>query len=245
MRFNNFKNKIDLFETGEVPVPGGVALVKLLPQMLLLMGWLMIKNAEWLFFDVGSTLVDEHLAYEDRMKKIAKAANTTYEKVYETALDFYKQNQKGDLETAKLLGVGLPIWQKEYETLYSDSVQCLDYLSGKYKIGVIANQSLGTEQRLERYGLLQYIDLVVASAEEGVAKPDKRIFEIALNKSGCEARNSVMIGDRIDNDIVPANLLGMITIWIRQGFGKYWVIKNEIEKADYTVNSLNELCRIL
>jgi len=205
----------------------------------------MIKNAKWLFFDIGSTLVDEHLAYEERMKKIAKAANTTYEKVYETALNFYKQNKKGDLETAKLLGVSLPVWKKEYETLYEDSAKCLDYLRGKYKIGVIANQSLGTEQRLERYGLLQYIDLIVASAEEGVAKPDKRIFKIALNKSGCKAENSVMIGDRIDNDIVPANLLGMITVWIRQGFGKYWVIKNEIEKADYTVNSLSELYKIL
>ena len=93
--------------------------------------------------------------------------------------------------------------------------------------------------------MLRYIDLVVASAEEGVAKPDKRIFEIALNRSGCKASNSVMIGDRIDNDIVPANLLGMYTVWVRQGFGQYWSIKNEIEKADYTVDSLSELCKIL
>lgn len=54
-----------------------------------------------------------------------------------------------------------------------------------------------------------------------------------------------MIGDRIDNDIVPANSLGMYTIWIKQGFWRYWSIKNDIEKADYTVNSLSELCEIL
>lgn len=205
----------------------------------------MIKGAEWLFFDIGSTLVDEHFAYEDRMRKIAEAANTSYDSVYETALQFYKQNQKGDLETAKLLGVGLPSWNKEAEILYGDTVRCLEYLSGKYKIGVIANQSLGTERRLERYGILKYIDLVVASAEEGVAKPDKRIFEIALGRSGCKASNSVMIGDRIDNDIVPAKSLGMFTVWVRQGFGQYWRIKNETEKADCTVNSLGELCGIL
>ena len=179
------------------------------------------------------------------MRKIAEAANTSYDDVYETALHFYKQNQKGDLETAKLLGVGLPSWNKEAEILYGDTVQCLEYLSGKYKIGVIANQSLGTEQRLERYGIRKYIDLVVASAEEGAAKPDKRIFEIAFKKSGCKASNSVMIGDRIDNDIVPAKSLGMISVWIRQGFGQYWSIKNEAATADYTVNSLRELCGIL
>lgn len=205
----------------------------------------MIKSAEWLFFDVGSTLVDEHLAYEERMRKIAEAANTSYDDVYETALQFYRQNQKGDLETAKLLGVGLPRWNKEAEILYGDTVQCLEYLSGKYKIGVIANQSLGTAQRLERFGIRKYIDLVVASAEEGVAKPDQRIFEIALKKSGCEPSRSVMIGDRIDNDIVPAKSLGMLTVWIRQGFRQYWRIKNEAEKADHTVNSLRELCGIL
>ncbi len=110
---------------------------------------------------------------------------------------------------------------------------------------MIANQSLGTERRLERYGILKYIDLVVASAEEGVAKPDKRIFEIALGRSGCKASNSVMIGDRIDNDIVPAKSLGMFTVWVRQGFGQYWRIKNETEKADCTVNRLGELCGIL
>lgn len=205
----------------------------------------MRKNIEWLFFDVGSTLVDEHIVYEERMRKIAEAANTTYDKVYDTALEFYKQNRKGDLETAKLLGVKMPSWNHEKETLYADTIQCLENLSRKYKIGIIANQSLGTEQRLERYGLLRYIDLVVASAEEGVAKPDKKIFEIALEKSGCKAENAAMIGDRIDNDIVPGNLLGMYTIWVKQGFGQYWNIKNEIEKADCTVNSLNELCQIL
>lgn len=205
----------------------------------------MVKNIKWLFFDIGSTLVDEHIVYEDRMRKMAEAAGVTYNDVYNAALEFYKQNKRGDLETAKLLGVKIPSWNFEYEILYSDTVKCLEILSGKYKIGVIANQQLGTKQRLEYYGLSQYIDLVVASAEEGVSKPDKRIFEIALNKSGCKAENSVMIGDRIDNDIVPANLLDMYTVWIRQGFGQYWSIKTEIERPDCIVNSLNELCQIL
>ncbi len=204
----------------------------------------MIKKAEWLFFDYGWTLVNEDGAFEDRLRKIAESANTTYDNVYETALNFYKQNQKGDRATAKLLGVSLPVWQKELETLYPDAVQCLEFLSGKYKIGVIANQPLGTEQRLESYGLLKYIDLVVASAEEGVSKPDKRIFETALNISGCKACDSIMIGDRIDNDIVPANLLGMHTVWVKQSIWRYWKQTNKAEKPDCTVDSLSELCKI-
>lgn len=205
----------------------------------------MIENIEWLFFDVGSTLVDESLVYEKRMRSVAKSANVTYEYVYETAMNLYRQNKKGDLETIKMLNVAKPKWSFADEILYHDTEECLKKLSKKYKIGVIANQSLGTEKRLENFGILKYMDLVIASAEEGVAKPDKRIFEIALERSNCAPANAVMIGDRIDNDIVPAKRIGMKTIWIKQGFGKFWNITGEHEKADYVVNNLTEICVLL
>ena len=160
-------------------------------------------------------------------------------------MTFYKQNKKGDLETAKLLGVELTKWHKEDEILYEDASKCLEILSSRHKIGIIANQSLGTRQRLEQHGVLQYIDLVIASAEEGVAKPDKKIFEIALERANCKPDNAIMIGDRIDNDIIPAKLLGMHTIWIKQGFGQYWNITEDVEKADYVVHSLMDICNIL
>lgn len=205
----------------------------------------MMEHIEWLFFDVGLTLVDESLAYENRMRSVAKMANVTYEYVYEKAMEFYKQNKKGDLEMIRLLQVEQPKWRTEDEILYVDAEDCLKKLSAKYKIGVIANQSLGTAERLEKFGVLQYIDLVVASAEEGVAKPDRRIFEIALDKANCKPEHAVMIGDRIDNDIVPAKKLGMHTVWMKQGFGRFWNITSDEEKADFEVNSLAELWEIL
>jgi 8-oxo-dGTP diphosphatase len=200
-----------------------------------------LKNIKWIFFDVGSTLVDESKVYEDRMRKIAEIADVEYKYVYDTAVEFYKKNKKGDLEVTKMLNVELPNWKHEYEILYNDTKICLKTLSEKYKIGIIANQTLGTEKRLENLGILQYINLVIASAEEGVAKPDRRIFEIALNRANCIPEQSVMIGDRIDNDIIPAKAIGMKTIWIKRGFGKYWNISSENEKADYEVDSLEEI----
>lgn len=200
---------------------------------------------EWLFFDVGSTLMDESEAYEHRMREIAALAQVSYEEVYHTAMELYRQNRKGDLETARLLGVKLPKWHTEDEVLYEDARKTLERLSGKYKIGIIANQPHGTAKRLGAHGILQYINLVIASAEEGVLKPDRAIFEIALKRSGCRADNAAMIGDRIDNDIIPAKALGMYTIWIKQGFGQYWNITKETERADCTVDSLTEICDIL
>lgn len=205
----------------------------------------MFNQIKWLFFDIGSTLMDETAAYSHRLNDIAVQAKIPYETVYKTAVSFYKQNKKGDLESAKYFGAVLPKWYSEDERLYPDTAECLVRLSRKYKIGIIANQDFGAKERLDQHNILQYIDLVVASAEEGIAKPDKRIFEIALERSGCQPHNAVMIGDRIDNDILPANQMGMHTIWIKQGFGMYWNILSEAEKPDLTVHNLTELCDIL
>lgn len=205
----------------------------------------MFENVKWLFFDIGSTLMNEEKVYEHIIKDIAETVNEPFEKIYEIAMNFYQQNKKGDRETAKMFGLPKPSWYLEDEELYTDTKDCLEKLSKKYKIGIIANQSLGTKERLVQHGIMQYIDLVVASAEEGVAKPDKRIFEIALERSECKPCDAIMVGDRIDNDIVPANLLGMHTIWIKQGFGKYWNITQDIEKSDIVVDNLTELCEFL
>ncbi len=78
---------------------------------------------------------------------------------------------------------------------------------------------------------MKYIKLVVASAEKGVAKPDSEIFLRALSRAYCLPENAVMIGDRIDNDIEPANKLGMKTIWVKQGFAVYQKPMNEFQKA--------------
>ena len=204
-----------------------------------------MKAIEWIFFDIGSTLADESKVYERRFKKIAELADVSEEYVLKKVVEYCENNQKGDLAVIKLLGVEKPVWEHQYEILYKDTETCLKDLSKKYKIGIIANQEFGTEKRLIEFGIRKYIDVIVASAEEGVAKPDKRIFEIALKKAGCKAEKAVMIGDRIDNDIVPAKEMGMKTIWIKQGMGKYWKISNEHEKADFVIDSLSELLDIL
>ena len=204
----------------------------------------MLERVEWIFFDVGSTLINERKVYEHRMRDMAEATNRAFEQIYDMAISFYKENKKGDLEVAKLLGLPKQKWYFDEEVLYEDAIPCLEQLSKRYKIGIIANQALGTVERLQQHGILQFIDLVIASAEEGVAKPDPRIFQIALERSGCKPENAVMIGDRIDNDIEPAKRMGMKTIWIKQGFGGFWNICKEDEAPDNIVNDLAELLEL-
>ncbi len=65
--------------------------------------------------------------------------------------------------------------------------------------------------------------------KRGMKKPDLRIFRLALEQAGCNPQNTIMVGDRLANDIVPARQLGMKTIWVRQGFAKY----QSVEKKEY------------
>lgn len=205
----------------------------------------MIENIKWLFFDIGSTLVDESKCYETRYNEAIENTDITYDEFVAKVIEFSKQNRNGDHPAAEFFGLTLPKWHKEFEQLYPDTVFVLSALSEKYKIGIIANQSIGSRERLEKWEILKYIDVVAASAEEGCAKPDPEIFNIALRRAECEPKSAVMIGDRLDNDIVPANKIGMKTIWIKQGFAVYQTPKNENETADYTVSSLSDLLSIL
>ncbi|WP_455717239.1 HAD family hydrolase [Anaerosporobacter sp.] len=206
----------------------------------------MFQDIEWIFFDVGSTLLDEHKAYEHRIQDMMVGnEDITYQQIYDKMIELYKENKKGDIEVAKQLGVTLTKWHSEDEQLYPETLSCLEYLSKKYKIGIIANQPLGTKERLKKHRILEYIDLVIASAEEGVSKPDLRIFNIALERANCLPEHSIMVGDRIDNDLVPAKTLGMYTIWIQQGFGGYWTIRDKREEADLVVKNLSEICEYL
>ena len=107
-----------------------------------------MNNIEWIFFDVGSTHMNEEKAYLHRLHDVANAVNEPFEKIYDLAINFYKDNRKGDLEVMQLYGLPKLKWYKEDEELYEDTVYVLERLSEKYKIGVIANQSLGTAERL-------------------------------------------------------------------------------------------------
>lgn len=200
-----------------------------------------MTGIRWIFFDMGSTLIDESLAMEHRIREVIEGTDITYEQFTEKKVFFAKQNKPADLETIRFFGLTKTPWHKEDERLYPDAEECLSRLHRHYKIGIIANQSYGSKERLRRFGILEYIDLIVASAEEGVAKPDRRIFERALERAGCRPEEAVMVGDRLDNDIVPANGIGMFTVWIRQGNWKDACPREESEQPDRVVDSLREL----
>ena len=54
-----------------------------------------------------------------------------------------------------------------------------------------------------------------------------------------------MVGDRLDNDILPAKKLGMLTIRVKNGISAFAEPTRAEETPDYTVNSLSEILKYL
>ncbi len=129
-------------------------------------------------------------------------------------------------------------YNKQLEQPFPGVEPMLKRLSASYKLGVIANQSLGTLDRLKGYNLDSYFSLMGSSAELGMNKPDPRFFHWALKEADCRPEQAVMIGDRIDNDIIPARELGLHAIWVKQGFARVQQPPDGELAPDYIVDQI-------
>ena len=208
-------------------------------------GTVMEDKINWLFFDLGSTLVDETDVYKSRCDYAINEKKLNRDEFMEKVREMAETSATAIFAVAKFYGVTLPPWNNSLEKLYPETPAVLEKLAQKYKLGIIANQVEGTQKRIDNWGIGKYFDVVVASAEAGVAKPDSAIFKIALEKAGCKPENAVMIGDRLDNDIIPAKKLGMKTIWVRQALAVYQKVRNDEEQPDFTIDSIREITEVL
>lgn len=84
-------------------------------------------------------------------------------------------------------------------------------------LGLAANQPARIVADLDRFGVGQYFSHREVTGHHGYRKPDVRLFLRACEDLRVEPTECVMVGDRIDNDIVPAKLLGMRTVLFRTG----------------------------
>jgi FMN phosphatase YigB (HAD superfamily) len=72
--------------------------------------------------------------------------------------------------------------------------------------------------KIRQAELADLVDAVAVSAEVGVAKPDRRMFEAAAQRCGALlADGGWMVGDCADRDIAGAQAVGLRTVWLRRG----------------------------
>jgi FMN phosphatase YigB (HAD superfamily) len=127
------------------------------------------------------------------------------------------------------------------EDLYPDARTCLGTLRARgFTVGVAANQSRRTEAVLR--GMDLPVDWVGTSAGWGVEKPSPAFFERVVARSRCRPEQIAYVGDRLDNDILPALTAGLVAVFVRRGpWGHLSSSEPELERAHLCLDDLKEL----
>jgi putative hydrolase of the HAD superfamily len=124
--------------------------------------------------------------------------------------------------------------------LFPHAIETLRYLHGLYKLHIITN---GFEEvqykKLELSGMNKYFEHVITSEDAGAKKPDAVIFRYALGKTGARAKESLMIGDEIEIDLLGAKAVGLDQMFVN------YPGKVHNEAFTFEVRSLAEIIDIL
>jgi len=215
---------------------------------------------DWLFFDLGETLFEEAGALRARAGRVRRflagmGIGVSERQVLEAIADAATGFSSMPIHDAVVALSGRTLSVQEVraaapydhsqETVRAGAVEVLAALRQRYRLGVIANQTAGAAERLRQRGLAGFFEVCVASAEAGCAKPAPEIFHLALNQAGCAPAAAAMIGDRLDNDVRPARLLGMTAIRLQVGYAAGQQPRDELDEPDLTVANLFELLRYL
>jgi HAD superfamily hydrolase (TIGR01549 family) len=127
------------------------------------------------------------------------------------------------------------------DDLYPDVRGCFARLR-QYGIGVIVagNQPPQARAALERMAL--GADQILISDEIGVEKPDEAFFRAVAAAAGTAPDRVVYVGDRVDNDVLPARAAGMRTVLLRRGpWGHLQAEWPEAASAGHVLDTLDDL----
>ena len=109
-------------------------------------------------------------------------------------------------------------------------------------MGIVTNGGTdGQEAKVDTLGIRLYMSAVVVSETVAVEKPDRRIFELALECLGARASQSWFVGDHPVNDVMGAAQAGLHAVWKRGAHP--W--PTEHEEPRFQIDSLEELSGLL
>lgn len=183
------------------------------------------------FLDVGETLVDETRQWEEGARALGVTGPTLL-----AAIGAAIERGEHHRRAFELLERGEPDWTEYTEDdLYPDALPCLARLrAAGFTVGVAGNQPW----RLN--GLFgAHVDHVFTSATLGVEKPSPEFFARVVEAARCTPQEIAFVGDRVDNDVVPALAAGMVAVHIRRG--PWGHLQQGRERAHVLIDSLDEL----
>ncbi|PFC14037.1 2-haloalkanoic acid dehalogenase [Bacillus cereus] len=213
-----------------------------------------------MLFDLDDTLLD-------RDKAVDKLFLLVLEKCYEDVSDTVKNNmlQKFKEYDKREYGISdktivleslfdefapkyrLPhnyiqdFWNENFPKCFSidqNTIHFLNHIKSHFKIGIITNGSTHRQKaKIINTNLNNYFDTIIISEEVGLSKPDKRIFELALNKLNVQPENTLFVGDDLEKDIAGCQNANIKGVWFNPQ-----IIKNTAEIQPYAeIHTLDSL----
>jgi FMN phosphatase YigB (HAD superfamily) len=195
------------------------------------------RELKAVFFDVGETLVDETRWWDEHARRVGVSPIVL-------AATLGMTIERGEDHRAVWGHLGHPVPTERDEVgylasdLYPDARQCLAELrTDGYFVAVAGNQGSSLERDLRSFGL--DVDLITSSVGLAVRKPASEFFERLVAATEFVPAQCGYVGDRVDFDVRPAKVAGLMAIHIRRGpWGR---LQRGSEEADMHVDSLAEL----
>jgi len=204
---------------------------------------------KFVFFDVGETLIDE-TRLRDGWADYLGADRAAFAAALEELIAreehyrgiFHRFRPGFDAAAARReRAARRDTHMLDARDVYPDALPCLARLRELgYGVGIAGNQPARSIAALSALGFAGV--MIAASATLGVEKPDPRFFAALEAVSGVPAASIAYVGDRVDNDVLPARAAGMAAIFVKRGpWGRVHAARPDAARASLAVTSLLEI----
>jgi len=211
------------------------------------------------FLDIGGVLYDDRVYAEAWRRALREAGGEFTDAAFDEEYAACRAGQDrsfrvrlstaflgSDPDLAALEATASRYWNYPPSALHADALPTLEALrTAGYRLGVIANQPSQVRVALERDGLVPYFETWGVSDDLGLHKPDPALFVRTLELAGAPAERTVMVGDRLDYDMMPAKSAGMRTIWVLRGEAPDDPTPSQLAIPDVAIADLTELVAVL
>lgn len=199
------------------------------------------KNSIRAMIDAGLPEKDESKVFKI-LERIIKRFGPNYPQHYDELI-----KEIGDSWDPKIIASGVVAYEHTkvgYLNPFPKVVPTLLEMRKKYKLGIISNGlAIKQWEKLIGLGVHHLFDVVVTSEEEGFEKPDVKIFRRAVKRMGLKPDECIMVGDKLDSDIIGANEAGMHTALIKSKKTRKTTTKDV--KPEFRIEDISELLDIL
>ncbi|MFM9849284.1 MAG: HAD family hydrolase [Hyphomicrobiaceae bacterium] len=200
-------------------------------------------------FDVGETLLDEQGLWHrwadwldvprgrlmDTLKDVVRRG-AHHRQMFEAFRPGFDLASATDARRAAGDDPGFRI-----EDFHADARPCLERLrSAGFRVGIAGNTSAATERFLIDAGVAA--DFISSAASWGTEKPSPAFFARVVEVAAFAPAEIAYVGDRLDNDVLPAMQAGLIGIFLRRGlWAEVHRANPDALRADVTIDALTEL----